>query len=112
MVILAAGLDSRSWRLAWPDGTTVYELDQPGCWSSNPRPWPRTARSRPATGSPSRWICARTGQRRCGRRFRRLSAQRMVGRGADAVFAGGAQDLLFDRVQGSPSPAAGSPSRR
>jgi methyltransferase (TIGR00027 family) len=28
-VILAAGLDSRSWRLSWPDGTTVYELDQP-----------------------------------------------------------------------------------
>jgi len=28
-VILAAGLDSRSWRLPWPDGITVYELDQP-----------------------------------------------------------------------------------
>jgi methyltransferase (TIGR00027 family) len=28
VVILAAGLDSRSWRLAWPAGTTVYELDQ------------------------------------------------------------------------------------
>jgi len=28
-VILAAGLDARSWRLRWPDGTTVYELDQP-----------------------------------------------------------------------------------
>ena len=28
VVILASGLDSRSWRLAWPDGTTVYELDQ------------------------------------------------------------------------------------
>ena len=28
-VILAAGLDARSWRLSWPDGTTVYELDQP-----------------------------------------------------------------------------------
>src|SRR5271156_5365943 len=28
-VILAAGLDSRSWRLPWPDGTTVYEIDQP-----------------------------------------------------------------------------------
>ncbi|OCB40602.1 SAM-dependent methyltransferase [Mycobacterium malmoense] len=28
-VILAAGLDARAWRLAWPDGTTVYELDQP-----------------------------------------------------------------------------------
>lgn len=28
-VILAAGLDARSWRLEWPQGTTVYELDQP-----------------------------------------------------------------------------------
>ena len=28
-VILAAGLDARAWRLPWPDGTTVYELDQP-----------------------------------------------------------------------------------
>ncbi len=28
-VILAAGLDSRAWRLPWPDGATVYELDQP-----------------------------------------------------------------------------------
>jgi methyltransferase (TIGR00027 family) len=29
VVILAAGLDSRSYRLPWPDGVTVYELDQP-----------------------------------------------------------------------------------
>jgi methyltransferase (TIGR00027 family) len=29
VVILAAGLDSRAWRLPWPDGVTVYELDQP-----------------------------------------------------------------------------------
>ncbi|EFV11971.1 SAM-dependent methyltransferase [Segniliparus rugosus] len=28
-VILAAGLDSRAWRLDWPDGSAVYELDQP-----------------------------------------------------------------------------------
>src|ERR1700759_1239387 len=28
-VILAAGLDARSWRLPWPDGVTVFELDQP-----------------------------------------------------------------------------------
>jgi methyltransferase (TIGR00027 family) len=28
-VILAAGLDARVYRLDWPDGTTVYELDQP-----------------------------------------------------------------------------------
>jgi len=28
-VILAAGLDSRAYRLAWPAGMTVYEIDQP-----------------------------------------------------------------------------------
>lgn len=29
VVILASGLDARAWRLPWPDGVTVYELDQP-----------------------------------------------------------------------------------
>lgn len=29
VVILAAGLDTRAWRLPWIDGTVVYELDQP-----------------------------------------------------------------------------------
>ncbi len=29
VVILASGLDSRAYRLAWPSGTTVYEIDQP-----------------------------------------------------------------------------------
>lgn len=28
-VILASGLDTRAYRLAWPTGTTVYEVDQP-----------------------------------------------------------------------------------
>ena len=28
-VILASGLDCRAYRLPWPDGTTVYEIDQP-----------------------------------------------------------------------------------
>src|SRR6202012_3220874 len=27
-VILASGLDARAYRLPWPDGTTVYEIDQ------------------------------------------------------------------------------------
>ena len=29
VVIIAAGLDARAYRLTWPDRTTVYELDQP-----------------------------------------------------------------------------------
>jgi methyltransferase (TIGR00027 family) len=28
-VILASGLDTRAYRLSWPSGTTVFELDQP-----------------------------------------------------------------------------------
>lgn len=28
-VILASGLDSRAYRLPWPDGTVVFEIDQP-----------------------------------------------------------------------------------
>ena len=29
VAIVAAGLDSRAYRLPWPPGTTVYEIDQP-----------------------------------------------------------------------------------
>jgi methyltransferase (TIGR00027 family) len=29
IVILASGLDSRGYRLAWPEGTVVFEIDQP-----------------------------------------------------------------------------------
>ncbi|MES3640260.1 SAM-dependent methyltransferase, partial [Mycobacterium intracellulare] len=29
VVIVASGLDSRAYRLPWPAGTTVYEIDQP-----------------------------------------------------------------------------------
>ena len=29
VVILASGLDSRAYRLTWPAGTVVYEIDQP-----------------------------------------------------------------------------------
>ncbi len=29
VVILAAGLDSRAYRLSWPSGTTIFELDRP-----------------------------------------------------------------------------------
>lgn len=29
VVILASGLDSRAYRMAWPAGTTVFEIDQP-----------------------------------------------------------------------------------
>ena len=29
VVLLASGLDARAYRLPWPAGTTVFEIDQP-----------------------------------------------------------------------------------
>lgn len=67
-VIVAAGLDSRAYRLNWPSDTTVFEVDQPKVLEFNRRvlaeraaePTPIVKRSRP--------ISATTGQYRCGRR--------------------------------------------
>ena len=82
VVILASGLDSRSWRLPWPDGTTVYELDQPRVLDFKARRWPSTAPSPHAPGSPCRWTCATTGRRRCSRR---ASTPRCPARGRPRV---------------------------
>ncbi len=62
VVILASGLDARAYRLPWPAGTTVFEIDQP-----------RVLEFKAATiaqlgAEPSRLTCATTGRRRCGRR--------------------------------------------
>ena len=46
VVILAAGLDARAWRLPWPDGTVVYELDQPKVLDFKTATCSNTARTR------------------------------------------------------------------
>ncbi len=65
VVILAAGLDSRAYRLAWPAGTTVYEIDQPKVLaykaSTLAGAWVRGRRRR---GMRCRWTCATTGRPR------------------------------------------------
>jgi methyltransferase (TIGR00027 family) len=101
VVILAAGLDSRSWRLPWPDGTTVYELDQPR-----------------VLGFKSATLAEQGAQPACNRvavpvdlRQNWPLALREAGFGPGAPSAwsaeglmpylpAAAQDLLFDRVQG------------
>ncbi|MGV9799054.1 SAM-dependent methyltransferase [Mycobacterium sp. NPDC003449] len=37
VVILAAGMDARAYRLPWPTGTTIYELDQPAVIAAKDR---------------------------------------------------------------------------
>ncbi len=44
-VILASGLDTRAYRLQWPAGTVVYEIDQPQVIAFKTTRWP--ARRRP-----------------------------------------------------------------
>ncbi len=60
-VILASGLDSRAYRLRWPAGTVVYELDQPRVIKFRQPLWPVSAPSPPRPGVPSPSTCARTG---------------------------------------------------
>ena len=65
-VILAAGLDARAYRLPWPDGTVVYEVDQPEVIDFKTKTLPTWARSPPPTDAPSPSTYATTGRKRCG----------------------------------------------
>ena len=88
-VILAAGLDTRAFRLDWPAGTRVFELDQPRVLE-----FKDTVLH--ATGAAAR--CDRRvvpvdlreelGAAAAGRRFRPGRADRMAGRGAAALPSG------------------------
>ena len=47
IVLLAAGLDTRAFRLSWPEGTRVFELDRPSVLREKERVL-RSARAQPA----------------------------------------------------------------
>jgi methyltransferase (TIGR00027 family) len=69
VVILASGLDSRAYRIDWPAGTVVYEIDQPKVLEYKGA----TLAAHGARPPPSRrccprwWRCPRC-RRRCARR--------------------------------------------
>ena len=93
-VILAAGLDARSWRLPWPDGVTVYELDQPKVLDFKASTLAEHG-AEPACNRVAVPVDLRqdwpTALQQAG--FDAFGAERLVGRGADAVFAGGGPRL-------------------
>ena len=66
-VILAAGLDARSWRLPWPDGVTVYELDQDRVLDFKLSTLTEHGAQPAANRSRWRWTYGMTGRRRCWR---------------------------------------------
>jgi methyltransferase (TIGR00027 family) len=100
VVILAAGLDSRAFRLPWPDGTTVYELDQPKVLqfkSSTLRQHgaqPTCQRVEVAVDLRHDWP---TALRQAG--FDTSAASVWSAEGLLPFLPAEAQDLLFERVQ-------------
>ena len=66
VVILAAGLDSRAYRLDWPAATTIFELDRRRSSISSVRCSPARAPNRAPSAVRSPSICVRTGHKLCG----------------------------------------------
>jgi len=97
-VILASGLDSRAYRLPWPAGTVVYELDQPQSSSSRPEHWPSWARRPPPTGEWSRSICATTGPPHCAPPDSTRPATAWSAEGLLGYLPPEAQDSLLDTI--------------
>ncbi len=93
VVILAAGLDSRAYRLDWPAGTTVFEIDQPkvleyktstlDAHGADPQGPSHPGRGRPsrrlAHGAHRRGVRLRTADRLAGRRAAAVPAARRTG---------------------------------
>lgn len=65
-VILASGLDTRAYRMSWPAGSVVFELDQPQVIEFKTRVMADLGSRRPPIAAPSRSTCAMTGRRHCG----------------------------------------------
>ena len=66
-VILAAGLDARAYRLAWPPGTVVYEVDQPKVVEFKTATMADWAPNRRPSAARSASTCAKTGRPRCAK---------------------------------------------
>jgi methyltransferase (TIGR00027 family) len=100
-VILAAGLDSRAWRLPWPDGTTVYELDQPRVLEFKASTLAEHG-AQPACNRIAVPVDLRqdwpTALRQAG--FDPSAPSAWSAEGLMPYLPAAAQDLLFDRVQG------------
>jgi methyltransferase (TIGR00027 family) len=100
-VILAAGLDSRAWRLPWPDGITVYELDQPRVLEFKSSTLAEHG-AQPACNRIPVPVDLRqdwpTALRQAG--FDPSAPSAWSAEGLMPYLPAAAQDLLFDRVQG------------
>jgi methyltransferase (TIGR00027 family) len=106
-VILAAGLDSRAWRLAWPAGCVVYEIDQPKVLAFKTGTLESHAVS-PVASHVSVGIDLRldwpTALAQAG--FDASVPTAWSAEGLLPYLTAGAQDLLFDRIQSLSAPGS------
>jgi methyltransferase (TIGR00027 family) len=107
VVILAVGLDSRSWRLPWPDGTTVYELDQTKVLDFKASTL-REHGTEPACNRVPVAVDLRhdwpTALQQAG--FDASAPSAWSAEGLMPYLPAAAQELLFDRVQGLTAPGS------
>jgi methyltransferase (TIGR00027 family) len=106
-VILAAGLDARAWRLPWPSGSVVFELDQPLVLAFKAETL-RTHGAHPATRYVPVAIDLRQNWPKALRDngFDDNAPTAWSAEGLLPYLPAAAQDLLFDRVQSLSAPGS------
>jgi methyltransferase (TIGR00027 family) len=107
VVILAAGLDARAWRLPWPAGTVVFEIDQPRVLefkAATLAAHGATAAARDVAVPVDLRQDWPTALRENG--FDRCAPTAWLAEGLLPYLPAAAQDLLFDRVQELSAPGS------
>lgn len=106
-VILAAGLDARAYRLDWPTGTTVFEIDQPKVLEFKDRVLaehaaiPKAERRTVAVDLRDDWPAALSAAG--------LNAEETTAWSAEGLLPylpGAAQDALFERIDDLSAPGS------
>ncbi|WP_415394735.1 class I SAM-dependent methyltransferase [Rhodococcus globerulus] len=106
-VILAAGLDARAYRLNWPTGTAVFEVDQPRVLEfkdqvlTEHRAEPKADRHTVAVDLRENWPAALEASG-----FDRAKPSAWSAEGLLAYLPGSAHDALFERIDELSSPGS------
>ncbi len=106
-VILAAGLDARAYRLPWPDGTVVFEVDQPEVIEFKSSTLaglgakPKADRRAVAIDLRDDWPKAL-----CDNGFDTSEPTAWIAEGLLIYLPAEAQDLLFDRIDELSAPGS------
>ncbi|EUA19124.1 putative S-adenosyl-L-methionine-dependent methyltransferase [Mycobacterium xenopi 3993] len=97
-MILASGLDSRAYRLDWPPGTVVYEIDQPKVLAYKSATLAAHGVTRRPTAGRCPSTCGRTGRRAARGGFDPAAPTAWLAEGLLMYLPATAQDRLFEQI--------------